>query len=161
MDEIAKATVAAILSKINSLEMARLGPEYSYHSLPLCVINAVFSIGVRYRNVQNVVQSWCVAQRPKYSTGAQARETITDLIRATNGYEGIPLAQRFFGGNRQRTSSRSGILKADAVIRFAKDSKNPAWTISPISGMLLALSAHGKLSVPSLGKKVVFRSIIY
>ena len=26
---------------------------------------------------------------------------------------------------------------------------------------MLALSAHGKLSVPSLGKEVVFRSIIY
>ncbi len=123
MNEIAQATVAAIRTKIPGFETATLGPEYSYHSLPLCVIDAVFSIGVRYRNVQKVVESWCVAQRPnwpKYSSGEQARETITDLIRATNGYEGIALAQKFFGGNRQRTSSRSGILKADAVVRFAK-----------------------------------------
>jgi hypothetical protein len=123
MDEITKATVAAIRTKIPDLETAALGPEYSYHSLPLCVIDAVFSIGVRYRNVQNAVESWCVAQKPnwpKYSTVAQARHTITDLIQVTNGYDGVALAQTFFGGNRQRTSSQSGILKADAVVRFAK-----------------------------------------
>lgn len=123
MDEITKATIAAIRKNIPGLQAATLGPEYSYHSLPLCVIDAVFSIGVRYRNVQNVVESWCIAQIPnwpKYSTMPGARHTLTDLIRVTNGYDGVDLAQRFFGGNRQRTSSRSGILKADAVVRFAK-----------------------------------------
>lgn len=123
MDEITKATVAAIRAKIPDLHTAKLGPEYSYHSLPLCVIDAVFSIGVRYVNVQNVVEAWCIAQTPKwpkYSTAAQARHTITDLIRVTNGCVGAHLAQGFFGGNRQRTSSRSGILKADAVVQFAK-----------------------------------------
>jgi len=76
MDAITKATVAAIQAKIPGLQAAVLGPEYSYHSLPLCVIGAVFSIGVRYRNAQNAVESWCVAQRPnwpKYSTVAQTR----------------------------------------------------------------------------------------
>lgn len=123
MDEITRATVAKIRTKIPGLETAALGPEYSYHSLPLCVIDAVFSIGVGYRNVQKAVESWCVAQRPrwsKYRAVAQARYTITDLIRVTDDYDGGALAQRFFGGNRQRTSSRSGILKADAVVRFAK-----------------------------------------
>ncbi len=123
MDEVVKATVAAIRAKIRGLGQAALGPEYSYHSLPLCVIDAVFSIGVRYRNAQKAVESWRIAQRPnwpKYSTAAEARHTIADLIRATDGYDGVALAQRFFGGNRQRTSSRSGILKADAVVRFAK-----------------------------------------
>jgi hypothetical protein len=42
-----------------------------------------------------------------------------------------------------------------------KLSKNPEWTIFPISGTLLALSAHRKLSDPSPGKEVVSRSIIY
>jgi hypothetical protein len=123
MDEITKATVAAIRAKIPDLHTAKLGPEYSYHSLPLCVIDAVFSIGVRHRNVQNVVEAWCVAQTPKwpkYSTTAKARHIITDLIQVTKGYAGVDLAHRFFGGNRQRTSSRSGILKADAVVQFAK-----------------------------------------
>jgi hypothetical protein len=38
----------------------------------------------------------------------------------TPAQSGVALAQQFFGGNRQRTSSRNGILKADAVVRFAK-----------------------------------------
>ena len=35
-------------TRVLSLEHARLGEEYFYQSLPLCVIDAVFSIGVRY-----------------------------------------------------------------------------------------------------------------
>lgn len=127
MDEITKATVAAIRVKIPNLQKAVLGPSFFYDSLPLCVLDAVFSIGVRYRNVQNVVESWCVAQRPNWRkyrpkdiTAERVSKTITDLIRVTNGSDGVTLARTFFGGNQQRTSSRSGILKADAVVCFAK-----------------------------------------
>jgi len=125
MLDITKATIAAIREKIPGpgLHAATLGPEYSYHSLPLCVIDAVFSIGVRYTNAQRAVESWCAAQTPHWlihGTAAERRHTIGDLIHATKQHEGILLAQRFFGDNRQRTSSRCGILKVDAVIRFAK-----------------------------------------
>ena len=41
------------------LQKARLGDEYFYASLPQCVIDAVFSIGVRYEGVQNVVRKYC------------------------------------------------------------------------------------------------------
>ena len=123
MDDVVTATVAAIRAKIPCLGQAALGPEYSYHSLPLCVIDAVFSIGVRYRNAQKAVDSWCAAQTPnwpKERIAGESRHAITDLTRATDGFEGVALAERFFGGNRQRTSSRRGILKADAVVQFAK-----------------------------------------
>lgn len=123
MNDSTQATVDAIRRKIPDLGTAKLGSEYSYHSLPLCVIDAVFSIGVRYQNVQNVVEAWCVAQQPnwlKFRTAAQARHKIADLVYVTNGFSGADLAQGFFGGNRQRTSTQSGILKADAVVRFAK-----------------------------------------
>ena len=131
MDDITKATIAALRGKISALASAsalarasaKVEPELSYDLLPLCVIYAVFSIGVRFRNAEKAVESWCVAQTPNWpKDGAdpQARHTITDLIRVTNGDEGVALAQKFFGGNRQRTSSRGGILKADAVVRFAK-----------------------------------------
>jgi len=123
MDGVAEATVAAIRKKIPGLEQAQLGREYSYHSLPLCVIDAVFSIGVRYRNAQKAVESWCAAQQPNwaiYRSDAKRRQTTGDLIRAADGEDGTALTQRFFGGNRQRTSTRNGILKADATLRFAK-----------------------------------------
>lgn len=123
MDDVVIATVTAIRAKLGDLGRTELPPEYAYHSLPLCVIDAVFSIGVRYRNAQKAVESWCMAQTPdwpQHSTAAESRYTVTDFIRATDGYAGADLAQRFFGGNRQRTSSRSGILKADAVLRVAR-----------------------------------------
>ena len=34
-----------------TLEDVKLGDEFYYQSLPLCVIDAVFSIGVRYSGV--------------------------------------------------------------------------------------------------------------
>ena len=41
------------------LENIKLGDEYFYNSLPLCVIDAVFSIAVRYEVTCNVVNSFC------------------------------------------------------------------------------------------------------
>ena len=41
------------------LEGATLGREYYYNSLSLCVIDAVFSIGVRYESVRAVVRRYC------------------------------------------------------------------------------------------------------
>ena len=38
------------------LPLADIQPEPSYHSFSLCVLDAVFSIGVRYESVQHVLQ---------------------------------------------------------------------------------------------------------
>jgi hypothetical protein len=50
---------AAYADRVLPLATARLGDEYFYQSLPLCVIDAVFSIGVRYGGVQRVVARYC------------------------------------------------------------------------------------------------------
>ena len=123
MNQIAQLTIESIRRNIPNLESAALGAEYFYQSLPLCVIDAVFSIGVRYINAQKAVASWCNTQRPVwqlYRTDLGPQHTISDFIRATGGLTGTDLMLKHFGNNRQRTSSRSGILKADAVIRFAQ-----------------------------------------
>jgi hypothetical protein len=123
ISEIINHTVVAIRRNLPELTTAQLGPEYSYHSLPLCVIDSVFSIGVRYINAQKAVDAWCTAQRPtwrKFSDGVSPRKTIGELISIMDGHDSDSLAATFFGGNRQRTSTRSGILKAEAVVRFAK-----------------------------------------
>ena len=57
----------AVRRNIPNLAAARLGKEYEYHSLPLCVIDAVFSIGVRYRNTQKAVDAWCASQTPEWT----------------------------------------------------------------------------------------------
>jgi|SRR6516164_3332743 hypothetical protein len=123
-DRVAEATVSAVREKIPNLENAVLGREYFYHSLPLCVIDAVFSIGVLYRNAQKAVEAWCAVQYPNWpiarTLSENRRYTIGDFVRLTDGKQGLALTQTFFGGNRQRTSTRNGILKADATVRFAK-----------------------------------------
>lgn len=49
------------------LEEARLSDEYYYQSLPLCAVDAVFSIGVRYGGVRKVVERFCnYAQIDRY-----------------------------------------------------------------------------------------------
>ena len=42
-----------------NLRNAKLGNEYYYQSLPLCIIDAVFSIGIKYQTTQSVVQKYC------------------------------------------------------------------------------------------------------
>jgi hypothetical protein len=43
--------VAEYASRLLALSDARLGNEYYYNSISFCVIDAVFSIGVRYGSV--------------------------------------------------------------------------------------------------------------
>lgn len=42
-----------------NLRNAKLGNEYYYQSLPLCIIDALFSIGIKYQTTQSVVQKYC------------------------------------------------------------------------------------------------------
>ena len=95
-----------------STEISR---DYGYAHLPLCVIDAVFSIGVRYASVEKTIFRFCEF------AGVHANDllSISDfiLIHESNGSDGMA---RAVYQNRQRTSTRNGILKAEAVYRFAK-----------------------------------------
>ena len=51
--------LASACERIFPLESLTLGPSYYYDSLPLCLIDAVFSIGVKYSSTQNVVKHYC------------------------------------------------------------------------------------------------------
>ena len=111
---------------------ARLPDDYFYASLPLCVIDAVFSIGVRYEGVRNVVARYCErTQTPRFRDRdkplPKTQETASKLVARLEGLNariessqeaGTRAADELFG-NRQRTASRNGILKAEAVRRFA------------------------------------------
>lgn len=123
INDIILETICYIRKNIINIREAELSPEYYYKSLPLCVIDAVYTIGVRYVCAQNAVSSWCRSQDPpwsKFGRGTANSKSIRDLLVAVKGYEGDNLADRFFGGNKQRTSTRSGILKADAVVSFSE-----------------------------------------
>ena len=89
----------------------------TYASLALALIDAVWSIGVRYTGVLNVLHRYRAARR---GAGADPdRDTPADLI-AFIGSCGGPDTFAAAVNNRQRTSSRNGILKADAVLRVAQ-----------------------------------------
>lgn len=88
-----------------------------YQSLPLCIIDAVYSIGVRYESTERTVEDFC-----KWSLWNYEQEyTVKEFMALLDPFDGDweRLAAGVFR-NRQRTSSRSGILKAEAVYRFAR-----------------------------------------
>jgi hypothetical protein len=112
--------VAHIRNKIPKLETIRLENEFEYASVPLCIIDAIFSLGVRYESTRRTVRQFCKTQGWQLSrTTNFAEPTTSDLICVLE-----PFSRRFEEANpfknKQRTSPRSGITKAEAVYRFAQ-----------------------------------------
>lgn len=96
---------------------ASLPEEYYYCSLSHCVIDAIYSIGVKYEGVRNVVERYCAFfEQPKLSPNIG--EPLSALLRHYDEHGVIGMLDVF--KNRQRTSSRNGILKAEAVLLFAE-----------------------------------------
>ena len=89
-----------------------LEPEGYPDSLGLCVLDSIWSIGVRYGGVQKVVTQYRALRRG--SGGDPSLDSAADLRKAIARAGG---PERFADAlnNRQLTSTRSGILKADAV----------------------------------------------
>lgn len=106
------------------LTPAHLADEYRYASLPICVIDAVFSIGVRYSTTQAAVLRFCtevgwIRLAPTREQRETGEHSVTELIALYESLTPEDAADQLFR-NRQRTSSRSGILKAEAVLLFAQ-----------------------------------------
>lgn len=109
------------------LQHAELSEEYYYRSLPYCIIDAVYSLAANYNSTRNTVIRFCKHQglerlRPKKSPYPETIEQYSvrqfeELLSSYNDY-GQVAAELF--DNRQRTSTRNGILKAEAVHGFAK-----------------------------------------
>jgi hypothetical protein len=123
VDEV--ATLASFSDRVLGLPTATLGDEYYYASLPLCVIDAVFSIGVRYEGVRSVIRRYCDrfglprTRADRGSLPAQERQESLRGLCARFEQLGLDAMTKSVFGNRQRTSPTGGILKADAVHRFA------------------------------------------
>lgn len=103
--------------------IGQLGPPESwdepttYTSIPLAILDSVWSISVRYDAVLNVVSRYRLLRE---SVGGDAdTETTGTFVRVVDeigGPEGLASAVQ----NRQRTSTSSGILKAEAVYLEAR-----------------------------------------
>jgi hypothetical protein len=95
-----------------------LPEEYSYSHLPLCVIDSVFSIGVKYEIVKNTINNFC--RHNKIDKFSKSDELSTSFFLNLMEQESIKELTENIYKNRQRTSTRSGILKSEAVIKFLK-----------------------------------------
>ena len=119
-EQFSRPVAASARAKLNFSE-AKLRPEHFYASLPLCVIDAVFSIGVNYVGTKRTVIAWAKAQSPEWPMDrrtADRQHTVSEFLETIRSRSSEYLADKVFK-NRQRTSSKSGILKAEAVARFA------------------------------------------
>lgn len=94
----------------------KLPEVYYYKHLPLCVIDSIFSIGVKYEIVQNTLNRFCEHFKiDKFSNSGEL--TTSDFLKLMNQQPIKELTENIYQ-NRQRTSTRSGILKSEAVILF-------------------------------------------
>ncbi len=110
---------------LNTLDFdnTKLSDEYYYNSLPFAIIDAVFSIGVRYTSTRSTVIRYCdyfglkrIRELEEYPDEF-CQHTMTEFI---NNFESVDNFTETVLKNKQRTSSRNGILKSEAVYKWAK-----------------------------------------
>ncbi|MCB0026168.1 MAG: hypothetical protein KDD91_24215 [Caldilinea sp.] len=106
------------------LPLTQATPPGSYHSLPLCMLDAIFPIGVRYAAAFAVVCRYAEHRRITVEElpalpPIEEQVTTSAFLDDYAHYGGDGMADRILR-NRQRTSPRNGILKAAAVERWAK-----------------------------------------
>ncbi len=118
--------IAEFCKKELKLGNAGLSDEYYYQSLPYCVIDAVYSIGVKYSSTRDVVIKYCkffklqrIRQNRGIIPGRDIQESIQNLIEKIKSIGIEEFTEKIFD-NRQRTSPRNGILKSEAVYKFAE-----------------------------------------
>lgn len=103
---------------------AVLGEPQQWHAptgypdgLGLCVLDAVWSIGVRYRGVENVLTAYRQLRRDELAD--PETDTPADLTAAISAIGGAQIFSDRLN-NHQRTSTRGGILKSQAVFDAAQ-----------------------------------------
>jgi len=113
--------VTDLAMKVLPLTTAELKLRHFYSSLPLCIVDAVFSIGVKYTGTARTVREWALRQTPPWTIDRRTtfeNRTVDSFLALLSAYTDEQLSTEVFC-NLQRTSSTNGILKAAAVRRFA------------------------------------------
>jgi hypothetical protein len=89
MTENIDKVIAHIRCTLDDLSTPPSDAAYEYASLPLCVIDAVFSIGVRYESTERTVNDFCARYHwQKDGRGrAGGERTISDFLQRLQPYE--------------------------------------------------------------------------
>ena len=97
--------------------------ETFYKSLPLCIIDAVFSIGVKYTSVMKAEENFISYFNLNIDRTYPLKNkeyTIDQFIKDMKSFPSFDEAAAKGFKNKQRTSSRKGILKAEACYHVAE-----------------------------------------
>jgi len=104
----------------------KLGDVFYYSCLPLCVVDSIFSIGVRYEGVKNVINNVSVyfnipisLEDKNQKPSKEKQLSVSNFLKKIENKTPKDLATQVFKNN-QRTSSTNGILKSEAVVHFLK-----------------------------------------
>ena len=90
--------------------------EDLYHNLPLCIMDAVYSMGVRYTSARNVTERY-----KKYGEAESSEShTVTDFIENVKKEGGCEAFAYNVVKNLQRTATRNGILKSESCCLVAQ-----------------------------------------
>ncbi len=110
-----------------NLQNAKLSEEYYYRSLPFCIIDAVYSLAARYSSTRNVVIRFCnieglqrLRQIGSSYPDISDQYSVEQFDQSLSHYNDYGIIASELFDNRQRTSTRNGILKAEAVHMFSK-----------------------------------------
>ena len=109
-----------------------LPQEYFYSCLPLCLLDAIYSIGVRYQSTQNVVKRYCemthIEEYRENDSREEINHTLDNLLEIIEEQGGPKSFAENIVKNKQRTSSKNGILKSEAVKECASCLKSSGIT---------------------------------
>jgi hypothetical protein len=105
--------IPAVVERLGELQGGdgwKTAPDYD--SVALAAMDSIWSINAKYVGVENVIARYQAARAGQGADGSH--DTPDDLLHFIAG-QGSPEAFADAVKNRQRTSTRSGILKAEAV----------------------------------------------
>lgn len=109
---------------VEVLDLSKSDPNYSFpKSLPICLIEAVFSIAANNTSSKNAYMNYMRYYHiiPEEETGIILPEhTVEEFIDNVESFQNINEFTDTVLKNRQRTSSKNGILKSEAVYEIAK-----------------------------------------
>ena len=95
-----------------------IAPKGYPDSMALCVMDSIWSMGVRYRSVENLLSNYrnWLGENGRGGTDSRSLSQLVDDIAFAGGPEQFA---REAVCNSSRTSTRNGVLKSEAVLEAA------------------------------------------
>lgn len=109
-----KNLIQKTTENIKKILVNKLPAEYFYDNLTNCIIDAVYSIGINYTSVKNVIERY-----NKYLIEKKLANTIKNYCDLYEKYDAEKISKDIFN-DMHRTSSKNGILKSKAVYEICK-----------------------------------------